>query len=385
MTTPRIGILGAGAAGTAAARALIDSGADVTADLIAAQAPFNRTLVNKGVAIGLLTPDQAQLPTPGAETVSDTVEEVDVQAGALRLASAGRRDYDALIIATGSMPRRLDPDLVPGVTEAAADNRLTTLHSLSDACRVRDLIASTSHPVRIIILGAGLIAAETASLLHDAGHDVVLIARSPLPGTSAFGTQLAEVLADLHRTHVTTSFGRDLQAMRTDRDQITVRLDDGTLIAGDLVVVAHGTVPAAPAPWGCDGVPVTSGLRHVAPMAVPVYAAGGVARICDDVIGDYRIDHWGDATAQGTHAARAILHNLGMGNDPQRYLPVSSFVSRIYGHTIAGVGLPGPVGRDREESADPLLIVREHNGLPIAAHGLNAGTAIHQWRNLLFR
>lgn len=383
--TTRIGILGAGAAGTAAARTLIDSGADITAELIAAQAPFNRTLVNKGVAIGLLTPDQAQLPSPGAKTVSDTVEEVDVQAGAVRLASAGRRDYDALIIATGSTPLLLDPNLVPGAAEAAAANRLTTLHSLSDACRVRDLIASTLHPMRIIILGAGLIAAETASLLRDAGHDVVLVARSPLPGASAFGEQIAEVVAELHRTHATTHFGRDLQAMRADRDQISVRLDDDSQLYGDLVIVAHGTLPAAPAPWSPGGVPVNNRLRYTGTTAVPIYAAGGVARIHDDLLGDYRIDHWDDATAQGAHAARAVLHDLGNGADPERYLPRSMYACRIYGHTITGLGMTGHIGHDRRESNDPLVIVREHDGIPIAAHGFNATTAIHQWKNMLFR
>lgn len=384
---PRIGILGAGAAGTAAARTLNDSGATLTAELVttADQPPFNRTLVNKGVAVGLITPEQARLPLPGTDIVSDTAVGVDTDTGAVRLASGGRRAYDALIIATGSSPRQLDPGIIPGVTEAVGTGKLTALHSLDDACRVRDVIAATPHPARVIILGAGLLASETASLLHDAGHDTIMVARAALPGVSVFGATIAQTLADEHRAHATTYFGRDIRALSSEGPGITVRLDDGTQITGDLVIVAHGTVPAAPAPWGSSGVPVTSALRHVAPRAVPVYAAGGVARIRDDLIGEYRIDHWGDATAQGAHAARAVLHDLGMGDDPQRYLPVSSYVSRIYGHTIAGIGLAASGGRDRQESADPLLVVREYNGTPVAAHGINAGAVIRQWKSMLFR
>lgn len=72
MSTPTIGIIGAGAAGTSAAKTLHTSGADVEVELFTrtGEQPYNRMLVNKGVAIGLLEPEQAVLPATGAQTAN---------------------------------------------------------------------------------------------------------------------------------------------------------------------------------------------------------------------------------------------------------------------------------------------------------------------------
>jgi 3-phenylpropionate/trans-cinnamate dioxygenase ferredoxin reductase subunit len=73
MTTHHVVILGAGSAGAAAAMALANADA-VTVTLLGrtGEAPYNRTLVNKGVALGLLAPEQAALPRPGAALIADT-------------------------------------------------------------------------------------------------------------------------------------------------------------------------------------------------------------------------------------------------------------------------------------------------------------------------
>ncbi|MFD2794492.1 FAD-dependent oxidoreductase [Promicromonospora vindobonensis] len=52
------------------------------------------------------------------------------------------------------------------------------------------------------ILGAGLVGAETAAPLTDAGAYVHLIARSERPLVATLGPQLADRVADLHREHV---------------------------------------------------------------------------------------------------------------------------------------------------------------------------------------
>src|SRR5690625_1346822 len=131
MSPVRIGILGAGAAGVSAAKTLRAAAPEVQIDLLTrtGERPFNRTLVNKGVAIGLLTPDQTALPETGAALVSDTVRGIDPRARQVPIASGESRTYDALIIATGSRPRTLGEDVL-GRNDALATGRLTTLHSL---------------------------------------------------------------------------------------------------------------------------------------------------------------------------------------------------------------------------------------------------------------
>src|SRR5699024_6782995 len=110
---------------------------------------------------------------------------------------------------------------------------------------------------------------------------------------------------------------------------------------GDLAIVAHGTLPAAPAPWtGPEGIPVDSHLRALHAPRQRIYAAGGVAVHHYPGHASYRIDHWDDSTAQGAHAARALLYDLGSDDDPGTYLPVSPFSARIHGHTLTGAGHP---------------------------------------------
>lgn len=382
MTTTRIGIIGAGAAGTAAARTLAQSHVDLTIDLInhTGQRPYNRTLVNKAVALGLITPEQATLPDTGAEVTNDTASAIDPRNRQVRFRSGTERTFDALIVTTGSRPRGLEPAAYPGLDEAVASGRLTTLHSLHDACRVRDHLTATPHPVRVLILGGGLVAAETASLLHEAGHNVVLIARSPSPGGSAFGMQIASRITELHRTYISACLGRTPQAIRTRPDRITVELEDSTRVDGDLAIVAHGTIPTAPSPWDDGtGIPVDDRLRHRSDPGQRIYAAGGVALNNHPTLGPYRIDHWDDAAAQGAHAARTLLHDLGIASDPGPYLPRSPYTARVYGHTITGLGHAGLTATERTVSTEPLLIIREHGSTPIAAIGLDAGLLIRDW------
>lgn len=93
----KVGIIGAGAAGTSAAKTLHASGAGIDVDLFArsGEQPSNRTLVNKGVAIGLLEPHQTALPPTGVETIGDTVRAIDPRSREVHLDSGQTHTYDA--------------------------------------------------------------------------------------------------------------------------------------------------------------------------------------------------------------------------------------------------------------------------------------------------
>src|SRR5699024_2198577 len=118
----------------------------------------------------------AGLPETGANLVADTVRGIDPRTRQVHLASEETRDYDGLIITTGSRPRTLGENVL-GRDQALASGRLTTLHALADAVRVRDRLAGLQRSSRVLILGGGLLAAETASVLTTAGHNVALVGR----------------------------------------------------------------------------------------------------------------------------------------------------------------------------------------------------------------
>lgn len=382
MSTPSIAIIGAGAAGTAAARTLKAAGLDIDLYTRCGERPYNRTLVNKGIAIGLLEPAQAALPDTGATLRSETVRGLDPRARRLRLESGDTHAYDALLIATGSRARTLDEEVI-GRDQAVSAGRLTTLHSAADAVRVRDLLATTK-PARVLILGGGLVASETASLLTDAGHDVALITRAAIPGANAIGAHVARRLRDLHRPQHAANLERTVSSIRTLTDRISITLNDGSRVEGDLAIIAHGTLPAAPAPWtGPDGIPVDSRLRSMHAPRQRIYAAGGVAVHHYPGHGSYRIDHWDDSVAQGIHAANALLHDLGMADDPGLYLPNSLFSARIHSHTLTGVGHPALSTSTRLVSTDPLLTAHYLEDIPVALTGIDAASLVRDRTPLL--
>lgn len=378
----RIVILGLGAAGTAAAKELIKNEVDVHLVGPAGACRYNRTLVNKGVAAGLIEPTQAALPHPGVPVRHDTASAVDINARSVTLASGASMQFDGLIVATGSAPRLL-PHSLPGLTQAVRAGGLTTLHSLNDAVRIRDALAGRdSQGSRVIIAGAGLVAAETAALLHRAGHDVALIARSAIPGQSALGLTIADHIAETHRTHVSTYFGRSTEAVAIDKKHVSFALDDGTRVHGDLAIVALGTTPTAPQSWPGE-LSVDSRLRVA--NAPGIYGAGGVATHRHGALPPWRIDHWADAAAQGAHAAHSLLHDFGLSADPGPYRPRSTYAARIYGQNLNGAGHAGAGTTERLVSADPLLVIHERNGVPVGVLGLDAGRRVADWVSRLHR
>lgn len=377
-----IAVIGGGAAGNAAARTLVDQGVDARILVIGETGvpPYNRTLVDKGLMTGLLVAAQTALaPVAGAERLLDTAVEFDAAKSSISLASGAELRFDAAIVATGSRPRRLDAAL-PGLGAAVAAGRVTTLHSAHDAEVIRDRLAS--GPRRVAILGAGLVGAEAASLLHEADHQVTLVARSQVPLIPVLGRTIAEHIADLHREHVSTRFGRTAVAFEPRSGRVDLVLDDGQVVESDLVIVAHGTVASSPGATIAEGLAVDDRLRVGGEPQL--YAAGGVALHRFGIGPRLRIDHWDDAAAQGAHAARSLLHDLGAGDDPGPYRPSSRYSVRIHGTSIAGAGIAVPGAVERTASTAPLLTVFETlAGTPTGAVGVGAAREIHEWSSRL--
>lgn len=98
----------------------------------------------------------------------------------------------------------------------------------------------------------------------------------------------------------------------------------------------------------------------------------------DEALDAWRIDHWEDAAAQGAHAARAALHDLGVSDDPGAYLPRSPYMAMVYGQMISGVGYTA--GADAHLEAGEEFIVRhEIDGIVVGVTGIDAVGTVYQW------
>ncbi|HJV62766.1 MAG TPA: FAD-dependent oxidoreductase [Albitalea sp.] len=324
-------IIGGGAAGNAAAEMLRRQGHAGRITMLSDDdtVPYDRPNLSKNYLAGNAPEDWIPLRTPEfyrdqeIELVLNMpVEAIDIRTRELRFADASRIGYDALLIATGAEPARLD---VPG----ADLPHVHLLRSLSD-CRA--LISSLPGARRVVVVGAGFIGMEVAASLRARDLEVHVVAPGAVPMERALGAELGTFLRRLHEERGVVFHLPDGVAAIDTRG---VRLTSGKRLDADLVVVGIGVRPrtalAETAGLAVDhGIVVDGCLQASAPG---VYAAGDVARWPDAASGErIRVEHWVVAERQGQTVARNMLGAC------ERFTAVPFFWTEQHGVTLAYVG-----------------------------------------------
>ena len=310
-TTPGIVIVGAGLAGAKAAETLRGEGFEGRLTLIGDERhrPYERPPLSKGYLQGTAT-QESLFVHPASWYGENAIDlRLDVRAKAVHaatrevvLADGERIAYDALLLATGSSPRRLD---VPGADLAGVH----LLRRLDDADTLR---AAFTRASRVAVIGGGWIGLEVAAAARTAGLAVTILELERLPLLRVLGPKVAQVFADLHRDR-----GVDLRCeVRAEgilASAGTVRgveLGTGEVVDADLVVVGVGITPNTALADGA-GLDVANGIRvdeHLRTSDPDIYAAGDVANAYHPLLGRHvRVEHWANALHQGPVAARAML------------------------------------------------------------------------------
>jgi len=303
-------IVGAGLAGAKAAQTLRESGFGGEIVLLGEEPerPYERPPLSKGLLLGTAEHESVFVHELGWYAAHDVdlrtgvhVSAVDRAARQVELGDGQRIGYDALLLATGATPRRLD---VPG---ADLDGVLP-LRTLPDSDRVAAALVGGGH---LVVVGAGWIGLEVAAAARQRGAAVTVVEHSKLPLLRVLGPGIARVFADMHRDHgVTFHFGAAVRAFRGESRVAAVVLGDGTELPADAVVVGVGVRPnvalAEQAGLTVDnGVVVDQGLRGSDPR---IYAAGDIANAYHPVYGTHvRVEHWATALHSGPAAARSML------------------------------------------------------------------------------
>jgi 3-phenylpropionate/trans-cinnamate dioxygenase ferredoxin reductase subunit len=307
-TAARAVVVGAAVAGVAAAVALPDAGFDGEVVLLGEERhePYDRPPLSKQLLRGTSRPEQLRLP--GAAQLREREVELrlgtratglDLEQRELELEGGDRLPFDGLIVATGSVPKRLpgQPDL-PG---------LHMLRTIDDAVALRAELVGAR---RVGVVGAGFIGLEVASEARALGAAVTVVDLAPHPLARVFGPEVGARVRRLHDEHgVEFRCGEAIEGLAVREGRVVgIELADG-VVETDLVVVGIGTVPADAWLAGSglrieDGVVCDAELR----AAPAVYAAGDVARWEHPIFGPIRVEHW---TTAGEHA-RVAAHNLAL-------------------------------------------------------------------------
>lgn len=316
----RVVIVGAGAAGDAAAEALRRSGFDGSVVLVGRDphAAYQRPYLSKQFLRDELPLERVQLRRP------DDYEKLGIEwLGGRSAVAASRRDssitlddgrslrFDDLVLATGGSPRW--PVGIPRLANVFA------LRTLDDGIALKQALAAAARP---LVVGAGFIGAEVAASARVMGKEVLVVEVAPVPLGRALGEEMGEVYARIHRSR-----GVDLRVSTSvsewvasgDRVRAAV-LSDGSREEVDLVLVAAGIEPelslarALELPLGAGGVLVDETLQ----AAPGVYCAGDIAAHLHPVYGrPLRVEHWQVARKQGQAAGEAVAS----GARPYEELP----------------------------------------------------------------
>jgi len=212
--------------------------------------------------------------------------------------------YDALLLATGSRPRRL---LVPG-SELAGVHYLRTI---ADADRIRAECAAGGD---LVIIGGGYIGLEVAATARERGMEVTVLemadrvmSRVTSPEVSAFYE--AEHARHGVRIHCNESVSALHGDARTGRVR-AVLTEGGGEYPADLVVAGVGVAPAdelaRAAGLECENGVVTDVYCRTADEAI--YAAGDCASHLNRQYGRHlRLESVDNAFEQGTTVALNLL------------------------------------------------------------------------------
>jgi apoptosis-inducing factor 3 len=297
-------IVGAGAAANACAEELRRQGYPGPIAMIGAEGtvPVDRPNLSKDYLAGTAPEEWVPLRSPEfyAEQRIDLLTDVEVTAidtsrREVRLSTGRSLPYGALLLATGAEPIRLS---IPG-SELAL-----TLRSFADA---RAIAARAVPGRRAVVIGASFIGLEVAASLRARDVEVSVVAPEARPLERVLGPELGDFVRALHEEHgVKFHLGRKPARLEVG----SVTLDDGGVLAADLVVMGVGVRPrlqiAEQAKLRIDrGVVVDSNLQT---STEGIWAAGDIARFPDPRSGrPVRVEHWVVAERQGQHAARAML------------------------------------------------------------------------------
>ncbi len=296
----RVVVIGGGQAGGRLVQLLAaDAGRwDVTLVCGEPHAPYERPPLSKAILRGTASLATSAMwpPTdPVWRTVQRRIgipaEAVEPQSRIVRLSNGERLAYDVLVLATGSIARRL---VCPG----AALDHIYTLRTIDDAMAIGERFAAGK---RLVVVGGGFIGLEVAACARQRGLDVTVVEASDRLLARMVPAEIARLVASRHRaegvalqmgTMVERFIGNARGAVRA------VELSCGQIVPCDLAVVGIGAMPetslaarAALAVTG--GIAVDASLRTSDPA---IFACGDIAFFRHPLFGQHiRVESWQNA------------------------------------------------------------------------------------------
>ena len=336
MSDQPIVIVGGGLAAARVVKGYREAGGEEALTLLSADTalPYHRPPLSKGFLRSEVEEEKVFVEPVGfyAESGVDVrletpVTRVDTGARQVELDGGERLAYSRLVLAAGSIPRRLD---VPGM-------ELQGVHlyrRLADAKTVRDAAGDAR---RAIVVGGSFIGMETTASLTARGVEVTQIELADGLYAPLRAPEVSRSLERLYRERGVEVLLQDSVAgFRGDNGRLRGAVTtSGREIDADLAIVGVGVTPSTGFLEG-SGIAVDDGVlvnERFETSVEGVYAVGDLARFYDPVFGhERRIEHWTNANHQGAQAGKLLA-----GEDAP-YDFVALFFSEVFGIRLGLLG-----------------------------------------------
>jgi apoptosis-inducing factor 3 len=292
----RMVIVGAGAAGSMAAKTLRDEGFSGEIVMIdpCHEEPIDRTMLTKMSLTDKTPVNRVQLHCLDRLDVirlRSSVKSLRADRGLVTLIDGKTVRFDAALVATGGTPKRLPMQHPESVH---------TIRHLRDLRQLRSIARKGRHA---IVLGTSFIGMEAASALRQRGLAVTVIGKEKLPFEQQFGSSVASALLSLHKRKG-VRFVLGVNTLQVASRYVVVEQGGSPRqISGDFVILGVGVEPSLKfehdLPLAADGGVLTDESLRARDK---VWVAGDIANV-----GGLRIEHWRVAQQHGMHAAKQML------------------------------------------------------------------------------
>lgn len=327
-------VVGAGQAGASCVARLRSKGFDGQITLIGEEPvpPYQRPPLSKAYLLGemqkerlFLRPESFYAENGIDLRVNGTVSAID-RGDKVVIAGGHRIDYDHLVLATGSVPRRLPP-AIGGVLDG--------VHVVRTLLDVDEMAPRFVAGARVLIVGGGYIGLEAAAVASKLGLQVTLVEMAPRILQRVAAEQTSDFIRAEHERHgVRILDGVGLMRLTGDGKVTGAELSDGTTLDLDFAIVGVGITPAAELAQAA-GLDIDDGIKvdtHGRTSDPAIWAAGDCASFPQGGA-QMRLESVGNAIDMGELVADNIL-----GAD-RGYVPKPWFWSDQYDVKLQIAGL----------------------------------------------
>lgn len=274
-------IVGAGHGGAQAAIALRQKGLEGAIALVTREnePPYERPPLSKDYLAGdkpferIMIRPEAFWADKGIDLhMGKAVVAIDPVGHVVTFSDDSKMAYRKLIWAAGGDPRRLSC--------AGADlDGIHAIRNRADVDRLKAELAAGAK--RVAVIGGGYIGLEAAAVLRKMECEVTVLEALPRVLSRVAGEALSDFYEQEHREHgVDLRLNAKVDMLEGDGQRVTgVKLDDGSVIPADMVIVGIGIVPSigpliAAGAAGSNGVDVDEFCRTTLD---DIYALGDCA------------------------------------------------------------------------------------------------------------